>query len=232
MVAEDKKLINVAIDGHSSCGKSTLAKNLAEELGYIYIDTGAMFRAVSLFALENELVHDGIVDVERLVRVLPLVNIDFQDINGSLEILLNDKPVGKEIRSMRVSNIVSPVSTIKEVRDKLLNIQQELGKNKGVIMDGRDIGTVVFPDAELKVFLTASAEVRAKRRTLELENRGLSTPYKVVFDNLRERDYIDSNRDIAPLKMADDAVMIDNSEMSLEESLAMVRDKIKEVLQP
>jgi len=232
MVLEDNKLINVAIDGHSSCGKSSLAKKLAKEIGYIYIDTGAMFRAISLFALENEMVHDGKVNEERLIKVLPLVEIDFKNIEGHLEILLNGREVGKEIRLMRVSNIVSPVSTIKEVRDKLLQIQQDLGKNKGVIMDGRDIGTVVFPDAELKIFLTASPEVRAKRRTLELEDRGINVTYEEVYKNLMERDYIDSNRDIAPLKQAEDAILLDNSELSLDESLDLIRTKIQEIVDP
>jgi len=226
-----KKLINVAIDGHSSCGKSTLAKSLAKELGYIYIDTGAMFRAVSLFALENEMVHNGVVEEERLIKVLPLVKIEFKNVGDSVEILLNDREVGKEIRTMRVSNIVSPVSTIREVREKLLELQQDLGKNKGVIMDGRDIGTVVFPDAELKIFLTASAEVRAKRRTLELEDRGMNTPYEEVYANLVERDFIDSNREIAPLRQADDAILLDNSEMNLADSLALIREKVNELLE-
>jgi len=210
-----KKLINVAIDGHSSCGKSTLAKSLAKELGYIYIDTGAMFRAVSLFALENEMVHNGVVEEERLIKVLPLVKIEFKNVGDSVEILLNDREVVKEIRTMRVSNIVSPVSTIREVREKLLELQQDLGKNKGVIMDGRD----------------ASAEVRAKRRTLELEDRGMNTPYEEVYANLVERDFIDSNREIAPLRQADDAILLDNSEMNLADSLALIREKVNELLE-
>ncbi len=230
MVIDDRKLINIAIDGHSSCGKSTVAKKLADELDYVYVDTGAMFRAVTLYAINNNLADEKRLDADGLIDALPEIHIELRNIHGEMRIFLNGMDVSADIRTMSVSKVVSPVSTVKEVRQKLLDLQQEMGKKKGVIMDGRDIGTVVFPDAELKIFLTASATVRAERRTQELIDRGQNVPYEEVYANLVERDFIDSNREIAPLKQAEDAILVDNSDLSLDQSLREIRALINQRL--
>ena len=210
--------ITIAIDGYSSTGKSTLAKQLAKSLGYIYVDTGAMYRAVTLYALRNGFVN-GNDDLQGLINALPKINVKFvynSDL-GFAEMYLNDENVEKEIRTLEVSQSVSKVAAVKEVRSKLVEMQQKMGKDKGIVMDGRDIGTVVFPDAEFKVFMTASPEKRAYRRYKELLDRGDDVTYEDVLKNVESRDYIDSNRKESPLLRAEDAIEFDNSDMGLEE---------------
>lgn len=230
----DKK-ITIAIDGFSSTGKSTVAKRLAKELGYIYVDTGAMYRAVTLYMMRKIFVSESNFDKEAIVRHLPFISLSFE-FNKDLgfgEMYLNDENVEKEIRYMEVSQQVSKVSAIPEVRKKLVEQQQEMGKEKGIVMDGRDIGTVVFPDAELKLFMTASTETRAQRRYDELKERGDDIEFDEVLQNVKDRDYMDSTRDDSPLIMADDAVEFDNSNMGLDEQfdkiLKIAKDKIEEV---
>lgn len=214
------KKITIAIDGTSSTGKSTLAKLIAKELGYVYVDTGAMYRTVALFAMRNNLVADGVVKKEALISRLGEINTSFvynPDL-GFSEAYLNGENVEKEIRTLEVSNYVSKVASLSEVRQKLVEQQQEMGVNKGVVMDGRDIGTVVFPNAEVKLFVTASAEIRAKRRFLELEEKGTPENFDDVLKNIQERDDLDINRKDSPLVAADDAITIDNSNMTREEN--------------
>jgi len=211
------KKINIAIDGYSSCGKGTLAKFLAKSLNYIFIDSGAMYRAVTFAMIQAGIGFDHAVELEAL---LPKLQITFKHIpeDDFYHTMLNGEDIETEIRSMEVSNMVSPVSKIQVVRDFLVKQQQEIGLNKGVVMDGRDIGTVVFPDAELKIFMTAKAEVRAHRRLNELRGNGnLLISYEEVLKNLNDRDYIDSNRVNSPLLKAEDAIVIDNSELSKSE---------------
>ena len=205
--------ITIAIDGYSSTGKSTIAKRLAKSLGYIYVDTGAMYRAVTLYALENKLIGEGIENMEAIIKALPKIKLHFlfSKAIGFAEIYLNDKNVENAIRTLYVSSYVSKIAAIKEVRAKLVEMQQIMGKDKGIVMDGRDIGTVVFPDAELKLFMTASPEKRATRRYKELLDRGDKISYEEVLKNVIERDYIDSNRKNSPLKKAKNAIEIDNS---------------------
>ena len=219
MIKLNKDII-IAIDGHASCGKSTLAKRLAKELGYTYIDTGAMYRAVTLFALENGMISNGKVDEKKLIEALPSIEITFQynAETGKSETILNGKNVENEIRKMEVSQYASPVATIPEVRRQLVSLQQAMGKQKRITMDGRDIGTVVFPDAEIKIFLTASAEVRAKRRYDEYLSKGQQADYQEILQNVITRDRIDSTREASPLKQADDAILIDNSNLNIEET--------------
>jgi cytidylate kinase len=210
--------ITIAIDGFSSTGKSTVAKQLAKHLGYIYVDSGAMYRAITWFAIQNKFIDASHFNVEGLVSQLHNVNISFvfnKDL-GFAEVYLNGINVEKEIRTMEVSSFVSQVSTVPEVRYQLVKQQQQFGKSKGIVMDGRDIGTVVFPEAELKIFLTASAETRAKRRFNELKARGDKVSYDDVLHNVQERDYIDSHRADSPLVKASDAIEIDNSNLTLE----------------
>ncbi len=223
--------ITIAIDGHSSTGKSTVAKELADYIGYLYVDTGAMYRAVTLFALQNGCIIDDTVDEAGLIEKLGNIELSFQkNAEGKAEIILNGKNVEKQIRTLEVSEYVSPVATISEVRKKLVEQQQRMGQGQGVVMDGRDIGTVVFPDAELKVFMTASPEVRAQRRYDELLDRGHAISYEEVYENVMERDTIDSTREDSPLKQAEDAIVIDNSEMNQEDQfhvlLQLAKDRI------
>ena len=208
--------INIAIDGHSSCGKGTLAKNIAKELGYLFIDSGAMYRAVTLYLLNECITLEELKDDP---AILGNIKIDFvfNPEKKFYETYLNQVNVEHEIRNMRVSNYVSPVSTLKVVIDFLVKKQQEIGQNKGVVMDGRDIGTVVFPDAELKIFMTASPEVRAKRRYEELSKKGIHINYKEVLHNIKERDQIDSTRKESPLRKAEDAITLDNTSMTKQE---------------
>ena len=226
--------ITIAIDGFSSTGKSTVAKRLAKELGYIYVDTGAMYRAVTLYMMRKVFVSDGNFDEEAIIRHLPFVSLrfDFNEELGYAEMYLNDENIEKEIRYMEVSQQVSKVSAIPKVRKMLVEQQQEMGKEKGVVMDGRDIGTVVFPDAELKIFMTASTEQRAQRRYDELKERGDKVDYEEVLQNVKDRDFMDSTREDSPLRMADDAIEFDNSEMDLDEQfekiLKIVKDKLDE----
>ena len=198
------KKITIAIDGHSSCGKSTMAKDLAKEVGYIYVDTGAMYRTVTLYCMQNNLIKDSKVDEDGLRKVISEIKIDLRNLDP-------------QIRSIEVSNNVSLVAAIPFVREEMVKRQRLMGKDKGVVMDGRDIGTTVFPDAELKVFVTASAEVRAKRRYDELQAKGMPADYDDILKNVQERDYIDSHREVSPLRQAPDAILLDNSQMTIPE---------------
>lgn len=219
----DKK-ITIAIDGFSSCGKSTIARQLAEKLGYIYIDTGAMYRTVTYYLMENNIdPHDS----SAIERALKDIRIDFQPVNGRMHVHLNGVDVEEQIRQMDVSKKVSEVSTVKAVREKLVASQQEMGENGGVVMDGRDIGTNVLPNAELKIFMTAGIDVRVERRYKELKNKGLKVRKEEIRKNLQERDYLDANRKENPLRRADDAWILDNSEMDQEEQLNWVMEKTK-----
>ncbi len=214
------KKINIAIDGHSSCGKSTIAKQLAQHFSYLYVDTGAMYRAVCLYCLQNEIMLDGVIDEERLLRELNQIEVSFHynsDKNAS-ETYLNGVNVEQDIRGLWVSENVSKVSKIKAVREKMVSIQQAIGQHKGVVMDGRDIGTVVFPDAELKLFVTASLEERARRRYTELDDVSLED----VIKNLGDRDFDDSTRAENPLKQAENAIVIDNTKLSMDEQFKLI----------
>lgn len=225
------KKITVAIDGHSSCGKSTMARWLASKVGYIYVDTGAMYRAVALFALRNNLFNDdGSVDSARLEKMMPAVDVGFR-LDPVLQApltFLDGENVEREIRGMTVSSHVSTVATLPFVRTAMTALQQQMGQDKGVVMDGRDIGTVVFPHAELKVFVTASAEVRARRRCDELAQKGQRASYDEILKNVMNRDFIDSHRQTAPLKRADDALLLDNSRLSVEEQNAWLLARFNE----
>lgn len=226
------KKITIAIDGFSSTGKSTLAKQLAKELGYVYVDTGAMYRAITYFAMQKQLIKTDFFDKKSLTEVLPKIQLEFKfnaDL-GFAEMYLNDENVEKQIRTIEVSNFVSKVAEVSEVRSKLVEQQKEMGKNKAIVMDGRDIGTVVFPDAELKIFMTASAETRAQRRFDELQQKGDDVPYEDVLKNVVERDYIDTHREDSPLVIADDAIEIDNSYLNKEEQFAAVLDLVNDVV--
>ena len=211
--------ITIAIDGFSSCGKSTLARQLAQHLGYTYIDSGAMYRAMALFAMENGLVKDGALDKEGLLAVLDGVDIRFQHdpMTDRSATTLNGRNVEHRIRTMDVSDQVTLVSPVPEVRAKLVRLQQRMGREKGVVMDGRDIGTSVFPDAELKIFVTASAEVRAQRRYDELQAKGMPADFDEILKNVKERDDMDMHREVSPLRKANDAVELDNSHLTIEE---------------
>nr|WP_299383537.1 (d)CMP kinase [Allomuricauda sp.] len=217
--------ITIAIDGYSSTGKSTIAKQLAKALNYIYVDTGAMYRAVTLYALRKNFVGKD-DDLDALVQDLPMIHLEFVPNKelGISEMYLNGQNVEKEIRTMDVSRQVSKVATIPEVRYKLVEMQQQMGKGQGLVMDGRDIGTVVFPNAELKIFMTASANARATRRYKELLDRGEIVSYEEVLENVQKRDFIDSTREVSPLKKAADAIVFDNSHMGLEEQFERVYD--------
>lgn len=229
------KKITIAIDGFSSTGKSTVAKQLAKELGYIYVDTGAMYRAVTLYAMRNLFVSEKNFDKESIIRHLPFISVKFifDENLGYGEIYLNDENVEKEIRLLEVSKQVSKVAAIPEVRKVLVKLQQEMGEDKAVVMDGRDIGTVVFPNAELKIFMTASARCRAERRYKELKERGDDISFEEVLENIKERDHLDTTRKDSPLEKAEDAVEIDNSLLNLEEQfekiLKLAKDKIEAV---
>ncbi len=214
------KKITIAIDGHSSCGKSTMAKDLARRVGYIYVDTGAMYRSVFLYALRNGLFNeDGSIKTDELEQQMPQIHISFQlnPETGRPDTYLNGECVEQTIRSLEVSNHVSPIAALPFVRTAMVAQQQEMGQDGGIVMDGRDIGTVVFPQAELKVFVTASAEVRAQRRYDELQQKGMPADYDEILRNVQERDYIDSHREVSPLRQADDALLLDNSHMTIPE---------------
>lgn len=225
------KLITIAIDGFSSSGKSTMAKALAARINYRYIDSGAMYRAVALFALQHNMIDaENNVDTASLIKSLPEIKIDFIQAPDGQHTLLNFVDVEKEIRSMRVSSAVSPVAAIPEVRHRLVAMQQQFGKEKGIVMDGRDIGTTVFPDAELKIFVNASAETRAQRRFKELMEKGENPTYEEVLANVVNRDHIDQTRAESPLRKADDAILLDNSDMTADEQLAILTDLYNKVV--
>ena len=232
MVDTTKRKIVIAIDGHSSCGKSTFAKAIAARLGYIFIDTGAMYRSVTLYALENGGIVNGIVDEEMIVSLLDKIEITFRfnPARGASDVYVNGEIAEGKIRTIEVSNFVSPVSSIGAVRAKLVAMQQQMGKHRGVVMDGRDIGTVVFPDAELKIFMTAEPEVRATRRYAELTAKGDSVSYEEVLENVIARDKADSTRAISPLRKAGDAIVLDNSHMTVEEQMAWFDAEYNRVL--
>lgn len=224
------KKIVIAVDGYSSSGKSTMARALAREIGYVYVDSGAMYRAVTLYALRHGMAVAGkSVDRDALVAALPDIEIAFTPAgtDGVQHTLLNGEDVEKEIRGMEVSNTVSPVAVIPEVRARLVEMQQALGREKGIVMDGRDIGTAVFPDAEMKVFVDASPEIRAQRRFKELQEKGMPADYEEVLSNIRERDRIDTTRATSPLRKADDAFVLDNSRLSREEQMQVLLDEFK-----
>ncbi len=218
-----KKII-VAIDGPSSCGKSTIAKELARDVGYVYVDTGAMYRAVALYCLQNGWLKDSSLDEEALKKNIKSLKIEFKtNEKGETETYLNGRNVEKEIRSLEVANAASQISTLDFVRKEMVCQQQEMGKEKGIVMDGRDIGTVVFPQAELKIFLTATPEIRAQRRVLEMLERGEKVTFEEVLKNIRERDERDSHRLESPLKKAEDAIVIDNSNLTKEQQRELVK---------
>lgn len=230
-----EKKITIAIDGFSSCGKSTMAKDLARELGYIYVDTGAMYRCVTLFALRNSLFDaDGEVNANDLEKAMSegKVNVSFvlNVETGRPDACLNGDVVEKEIRSMEVSSRVSKVAALPFVRSAMVAQQQAMGKDKGIVMDGRDIGTTVFPDAELKIFVTASAKVRAQRRYDELQAKGMPADFDDILKNVEERDYLDSHREVSPLRKAPDAIELDNSDMTIPEQKAWLMDRFREAL--
>ncbi len=208
------KKITIAIDGHSSCGKSTMAKDLAREVGYIYVDTGAMYRTVTLYCMQHGMIADGKVDEEALKKVINDINIDLRNLDP-------------QIRSIEVSNNVSLVAALPFVREAMVERQRLMGKDKGVVMDGRDIGTTVFPDAELKVFVTASAEVRAQRRYDELEAKSMPADFEAILKNVQERDYIDSHREVSPLRQAPDAILLDNSHMTIPEQKEWLMEQFR-----
>ena len=226
-----KKII-IAIDGFSSTGKSTLAKELAKKLGYIFVDSGAMYRAVTLFAIQNKFISNDFLDKNSLIENLKSIQLSFK-FNlelGFAEMFLNDKNVEAEIRTLEVAGLVSKIAEISEVRAKLVEQQQEMGKNKAIVMDGRDIGTVVFPDAKLKIFMNASLEVKAQRRFEELTQKNDKVTFSEVLENVKQRDYIDTHRDDSPLVKADDAIEIDNSNLTRDEQFNVVMSLVKNLI--
>lgn len=233
MECNKKHKIIIAVDGFSSCGKSTFAKAIAAKLGYIFIDTGAMYRAVTLYALEHGAIRSGVVDEDAVVALLKDIAIDFRfnPERGASDIYVNGDLVEGKIRTIEVSNCVSPVSSIREVREKLVAMQQQKGRKRGVVMDGRDIGTVVFPDAELKIFMTADPHIRALRRYDELRAKGDSVSLDEIEQNVRSRDEADMSRAISPLRQADDAIVLDNSFMTIPEQMEWFMARYREVTQ-
>lgn len=224
----DKRLI-IAIDGYSSCGKSTFAKAVAKELNYIFIDSGAMYRAVTLYCMRKNLIYDGGVNTAGIISEINEINIDFvfnPDI-AEYETFLNSENVEKEIRGIEVTSFVSRISQIHEVRARMVELQRQIGISKGIVMDGRDIGTVVFPDADIKIFMTASADIRAKRRYDELSAKGIVVDFEEIKRAIISRDISDENRDISPLRRADDAIILDNSRMKVEEQMLWIKKIIE-----
>ncbi|MFP4664686.1 MAG: (d)CMP kinase [Bacteroidales bacterium] len=226
-----KKHFVIALDGHSSCGKSTLARQLADKLDIIYVDSGAMYRAVTAFALENGCFRQNKLDKGCLIAVLPDIHIHFEKSSDENHTILNGRDVSTIIRSMEVSSLVSLVSELPEVREKMVQLQRKMAENQSLIMDGRDIGTVVFPDADVKIFLTAGEQIRAERRFKELNENGVDTTFDAVLNNIIQRDHIDSNRKHSPLRKAEDAVIIDNSKLNREEQLQKALKLVKEKLE-
>ena len=228
------KKITIAIDGFSSCGKSTMAKDLAKKLGYVYVDTGAMYRSVTLYAMRNGLFNtDGSVKTADLEQQMNKINITFKfnKTAGRPDTYLNDELVEKDIRTLEVSNHVSQIAAIPFVREAMVAQQQRMGEEKGIVMDGRDIGTTVFPEAELKIFVTASAEVRAQRRYDELKEKGMPADFNDILKNVQERDYIDSHREVSPLRKAADAIELDNSHMTIAEQSAWLMEQVEKKIE-
>ena len=226
------KKITIAIDGFSSCGQSTMAKDLARELGYVYVDTGAMYRCVTLYVLRHGLFRtDGTINLPQLEAEIPNINISFKlnKETGRPDTYLNNENVESEIRTMEVSSRVSPIAAVPFVRAALVAQQQKMGEDKGIVMDGRDVGTVVFPNAELKIFVTASAEVRAQRRYDELKAKGMEADFEEILENVKQRDYIDSHREVSPMRKADDAIELDNSHISIAEQKQWLIEQYKRV---
>ena len=226
------KKITIAIDGHSSCGKSTMAKHLAQRVGYVYVDTGAMYRSVTLFALQHQLIApDGSIDQARLQAMMPQIKISFRlnPETGRPDTWLDDQCVEQAIRSLEVSSHVSPIAALPFVREALVAQQQQMGLEGGIVMDGRDIGTTVFPHAELKIFVTASARVRAQRRYDELQQKGMPASFDDILRNVEERDYIDSHREVSPLRQAPDALVLDNSHMTIDEQNEWLMEQFSRV---
>lgn len=226
------KRITIAIDGFSSCGKSTMAKDLAREIGYIYIDSGAMYRAVTLYSIENGIFQGDRIDTERLKERLKEIHISFRlnPETGRPDTYLNDVNVEGKIRTMEVSSRVSPIAALDFVREAMVAQQQEMGKTKGIVMDGRDIGTTVFPDAELKIFVTASPEIRAQRRYDELKAKGEEASFDEILENVKRRDYIDQNREVSPLRKADDALLLDNSHLTIAQQKEWLARQFEQVI--
>lgn len=229
--SKPKKII-IAVDGFSSCGKSTFAKAIAARLGFIFIDTGAMYRAVTLYALDHGAIRSGIVEEEKVIRLLDEISIAFRfnPERGASDIYVNGDRVEKRIRTIEVSNCVSRISSIREVREKLVAMQQEMGRQRGIVMDGRDIGTVVFPDAEIKLFMTADPAVRARRRYDELRAKGDNVSLQEIEENVIARDKADMTRKISPLRQAEDAVVLDNSHMTVEQQMAWFMEHFKGII--
>lgn len=226
------KKITIAIDGFSSCGKSTMAKDLACEIGYIYIDSGAMYRAVTLYSIENGIFQGSQIDTEKLRNQIKNIHISFRlnEETGRPDTYLNGINVENKIRTMEVSSRVSPIAAIDFVREAMVALQQAMGKAKGIVMDGRDIGTTVFPDAELKIFVTASPEIRAQRRYDELKAKGEEASFDEILDNVKQRDYIDQNREVSPLRKADDALLLDNSQMSISQQKEWLAEQFSKII--
>ena len=227
------KKITIAIDGYSSCGKSTMAKDLAKEIGYVYVDTGAMYRSVTLYALRNKLFDtEGNVKVDELEKKMPEIHISFKfnEATGRPDCYLNGELVEKEIRSLEVSSHVSPIAAIPFVREALVAQQKKMGEDKGIVMDGRDIGTTVFPDAELKIFVTASSQVRAQRRYDELQEKGMPADFEDILKNVEERDYIDTHRETSPLRQAEDAIVLDNSQLTIPQQKAWLMEQYQKAI--
>ncbi|MGD2034936.1 MAG: (d)CMP kinase [Bacteroidales bacterium] len=226
-MSELSQKIIIAIDGYSSCGKSSFAKLIAGEVGYVYIDSGAMYRAISLYALSHKLIEGEKVCTEKITEYLPGIKISFSKDAKEMVTMLNGENVEKEIRSIEVSSVVSEISRIPEVRERLVELQRDMGRNKGVVMDGRDIGTVVFPQAEMKIFMTAETGIRAKRRFDELKAKGIPASLETIEANIISRDYKDMNREHSPLRKAEDALILDNSYMTFDEQMIWFREELE-----
>ena len=226
------KKITIAIDGFSSCGKSTKAKDLAREVGYIYIDSGAMYRAVTLYSIENGIFDGDVIDTEKLKKAIKDIQISFRPNpeTGRPDTYLNGVNVENKIRTMGVSSKVSPISALDFVREAMVAQQQAMGKEKGIVMDGRDIGTTVFPDAELKIFVTATPEIRAQRRFDELKAKGQEGSFEEILENVKQRDYIDQHREVSPLRKADDALLLDNSNLSIEQQKEWLSEQFGKIV--
>ena len=228
------KKVTIAIDGYSSCGKSTFAKMIAKELNYIFIDSGAMYRAITLWCVRNNFVSDNHIDTESIVDGLKNISVSFvlNSETNTPEIFLNSENVENQIRTLEVTKYVSAISQIPKVRSRLVELQRKIGADKGIVMDGRDIGTVVFPDADIKIFMTASVDIRAKRRYDEFKAKGIDVNFEEIRSGIIARDIADENRDISPLRKADDAITLDNSRMSVEAQMSWIKEIIEKKINP